>query len=168
MTFTLSALDPLQTYQDQKRFECGNPVIDKFVRNDIKTNVKKRLSVAHVLLDSAENNRFVGFYTLAQHQISLDALSALELGSMPRLLPCTRLVMLGVASTYQKQKLGLKLMKHALQITKEISKTGIGGVGLYLDADIAAVGFYQSLGFALLEDKRPQPSPMFLHLDSIP
>ena len=58
-------------------------------------------------------------------------------------------------------------MKHALTVTRSVAQQ-IGSFGLYLDADPLAVGFYQALGFALLEgDKSPVPSPMFLTLSAI-
>ena len=58
-------------------------------------------------------------------------------------------------------------MKQALAITKEASSL-MDCDGLYLDADPRAVGFYQKLGFALLEGgKSPEPSPMFITMRSI-
>lgn len=89
------------------------------------------------------------------------------LGSLPRRIPCARLIMLGVDLRYQGEILGSRLMKQALAITQAASAQ-LGCYGLYLDADPAAIGFYQKLGFALLEgDQSPAPSPMFITLQSI-
>jgi ribosomal protein S18 acetylase RimI-like enzyme len=75
--------------------------------------------------------------------------------------------MLGVDQNYKNQKLGSRLMKQALAITKE-SSSQMGCYGLYLDADPAAVGFYEKLGFVLLErNKSQEPSPMFITVQSI-
>jgi len=167
MTIELSLYDPTHTYTGQKQFDCGHAAINAFVRNSLKPQVRKSLSVAYVLTDSAQGGRFVGFYTIAQHMVDVSALSALQLGSLPHKIPCSRLVMLGIDSRYKGQQLGARLMKHALRLTQQVS-TQIGSFGLYLDADAQAVAFYQKLGFTLLEgDKTPQPSPMFLGLSGI-
>ena len=167
MKVELSLYDPAQTYTGQKQFDCGHAAINAFVHNSLKPQVKKNLSVAYVLTDTAQQNRFVGFYTIAQHMIDMSALSALQLGSLPRKIPCSRLVMLGVNSQYKGQQLGSKLMKHALLLAQQVAKQ-IGSFGMYLDADPQAVGFYQEIGFTLLVgDKTPEASPMFLPLSAI-
>lgn len=167
MTVELSLYDPTQTYPGQKQFDCGHAAINAFVRNSLKPQVKKNLSVAYVLTDTNHAHRLVGFYTIAQHMVDVSALSALQLGSLPHKIPCSRLVMLGIDTRYKGQQLGSRLMKHALRLTQRVSAQ-IGGFGLYLDADPLAVSFYQKLGFALLEgDKAPHPSPMFLGLSGM-
>ena len=167
MRVELSPYDPAVTYPGQKHFDCGHAVINAFLRNSLKPQVKKNLSVAYVLTDADRGDRFVGFYTVAQHLIDLSLLSALQLGSLPKKIPCTRLVMLGIDKEYQGQELGSRLMKHALLLTRSVAKQ-IGGFGLYLDADPRALAFYQKLGFALLQgDQSPEPSPMFIPVKAI-
>lgn len=167
MTIEISLYDPIASYAGQKQFDCDHAVINAFVRNSLKPQVKKHLSVAYVLTDTAQAGHFVGFYTIAQHMIDVSLLSSLQLGSLPSKIPCSRLVMLGVATSYKGQQLGSKLMKHALQLTQQVA-TQIGSFGMYLDADPQALDFYQTLGFTLLAgDKSPSPSPMFLPLSAI-
>jgi GNAT superfamily N-acetyltransferase len=167
MTVELSLYDPALVYAEQKQFDCGHAVINSFVHNSLKPQVKKSLSVAYVLTDVANDGRFVGFYTIAQHMIDVSALSAMQLGSLPRKIPCSRLGMLGVDERYKGQRLGSMLMKHALRLTQSVAKQ-IGGFGMYLDADPLAVAFYEQLGFKLLVgDKGPESSPMFLPLSAI-
>jgi GNAT superfamily N-acetyltransferase len=168
MTISIAPYDPECSYPGQKKFDSGHDAINSFAHNSLKQQVKKRLSVAYVLTDSERNNQFVGFYTIAQHTIDVSLLTALELGSLPRKIPCSRLIMLGVDRAYQGQRLGARLMKHALLLTKSVSKQ-IGSFGLYLDADPNAFGFYKALGFIALEGNQlPKPSPMFLPIAAIP
>ena len=165
--FELSLYNPAITYTRQKQFNCGHAAINAFAHNSLKPQVKRNLSVAYVVTDTADQDRFAGFYTIAQHMIDVSALSVLQLGSLPRKIPCSRLVMLGVDSQCKGQQLGSKLMKHALQLTQQVAKQ-IGSFGMYLDADRSAVGFYQKLGFTLLVgNKSPEPSPMFLPISAI-
>ena len=167
MSIEFSLFDPAVIYGGRKQFDCGHAVINKFVRDSLVQQVKKRLSVAYVLTDPDQQDRFVGFFTLAHHAIDASALSVLQRGSLPRQIPCARLIMLGVDQAYKNKQLGSRLMKQALVITKEAS-SHMGCYGLYLDADPAAIGFYQKLGLALLEgDKSPAPSPMFIAVGSI-
>lgn len=167
MTIQISVYDPVINYPEQKRFNCENETINAFVRSSLKAQVKKNLSVAYVLTDSESDDRFVGFYTIAQHMIDVSALSAIKLGSLPKKIPCSRLIMLGIDREYQGQRLGSKLMKHALELTRMVARQ-IGSYGLYLDAESTAIDFYKKLGFQLLSDDRhPNPSPMFLPIGSI-
>lgn len=167
MSIEFSLFDPAKTYGGRKQFDCGHTVINKFVHDSLVSQVKRQLSVAYVLTDSDQNDRFVGFFTIAHHAIDASSLSAQQIGSLPRRIPCARLIMLGVDQNYKNQKLGSRLMKQALAITKE-SSSQIGCYGLYLDADPAAIGFYEKLGFVLLErNKSPEPSPMFITVRSI-
>lgn len=167
MRIEFSLFDPAVTYAGRKQFDCGHALINKFVRDSLVQQVKKRLSVAYVLTDPGQQDRFVGFFTLAHHAIDASALSMLQLGSLPRQIPCARLIMLGVDQAYKNMQLGSRLMKQALVLTQTAS-SHMGCYGLYLDADPAAIGFYQKLGLALLEgDKTPLPSPMFIAVASI-
>ena len=83
MTIEFSKYDPGLTYTGQKRFDCGNPVINKFVHDSLKSQVKKGVSVAYVLTDLTQAGLFVGFFTIGQHSIGLSSLAALSLGSLP-------------------------------------------------------------------------------------
>jgi GNAT superfamily N-acetyltransferase len=168
MTVRLSLFDPTLTYPGQKRFDCGNETINKFARDSLKAQVRKRLSAAYVLTDTAQAGRFAGFFTIAQHSIDMSLLSPLQLGSLPRNIPCSRLIMLGVDLHYKKRGLGLQLMREAFRVSKTIAKA-IGSYGIYLDAEAGAVSFYQKFGFMLLQgDSSPAESPMFLPMTAIP
>lgn len=168
MSLVLSKYDSDINYQGQKQFDCGHKAINDFVHKSLKGQVKKGLSVAYVLTDPAQNDLFAGFYTIAQHTISLSLLSSMQLNGLPKTIPCTRLTMLGVALTYSRQSMGARLMRDALLLTKATA-SNVGSFGMYLDADPGAFGFYEKLGFVALEgNKAPQSSPMFLPVSSIP
>ena len=167
MSVQFSRLDPDKLYAERKQFDCEHAVINKFVHDSLIPQVKKNLSVAYVLTDPENDHKLAGFFTVASHAIDAPLLSVLQLGSLPRRIPCVRLIMLGIDKNYKGRDLGRRLMKQALKITKE-SSSQIGCFGMYLDADAGAVGFYSKLGFALLEgDKSPQTSPMFVAAKSI-
>lgn len=170
MSFVIARFDPAVKYAGFNQFDCQLHPVNKFVKDSLKKQVKQGLSVAYVLLEEGENgspDRFVGFYTIASHAIALSALSVMQLGSLPKMIPCIRLIMLGIHSGDAKKGYGSQLMNHAFDVVKTHAQ-GIGCYGLYLDADVGAVAFYRKLGFVLLEgDKSPNSSPMFIALAAI-
>ena len=132
----------------------------------LKQQVKKNTSVAYVLTDPCANDRFIGFFTLVVSCIDKSALAPFA-SSLPRQVPCVRLVMLGVDKACKRKNLGLRLLKHALIKTRESALT-LGCRGLYLDADPGAVAFYRKYGFIALDKPLNvgDSTPMFLFLES--
>lgn len=159
--------DPGKTYTKQKRFDCENKTINKFVASSLKKQVRQSLSQCFVLLDTNNDDRFIGFYTLSSFAVEAKELEALSGGSFPSRIPCSRLIMLGVDKEYKKQGLGRLLMKSVIQKTI-LAADQIGIYGLFLDADMDAYTFYLALGFVPLKQKIDSaPTPMFLHIDTI-
>ncbi|MHA2812280.1 GNAT family N-acetyltransferase [Vibrio campbellii] len=152
-----------------KTFDCGNEVINGFVKRNLKSKGKATTSVVTVLLDEGNDNALVGFYTASTHKLERDAVSATGLFSKaPRDVPVVRLEMLGVDKAYQKQGYGEELVGLAMEKTAVVAKA-IGCYGLYLDADKAALDFYTKLGFVVLGEPcaRFGSYPMFLHINAI-
>ncbi|MEH6552477.1 MAG: GNAT family N-acetyltransferase [Pseudomonadales bacterium] len=165
-SFVLEDYAPDKTYREQKKFDCGNEIINKFVASGLKKQVRENLSKCFVLLDIDNSDKFVGFYTLTSFAIDAPLLSSMSKGRLPKKVPCVRMVMLGVDKTYQKQQLGLRLLVNAIDRTITASQH-IGVLGLYLDADPPAVDFYLAHGFKTLKDRQdPDPTPMFLHIET--
>lgn len=164
--FVLEDYVPDKTYFEQKKFDCGNTIINKFVATGLKKQVREHLSKCFVLLDTDNADKFVGFYTLTSFAIDAPLLATMSKGRLPNKVPCTRMVMLGVDKAYQKQQLGLKLLLNAIDRTLFASQH-IGVLGLYLDADPLAVDFYLAHGFQALKDRQDLDStPMFLHIET--
>lgn len=167
MTVGIDKFDINQKYSGLKNFNCGHAGIDKFAKDNLAKQVKQGVCVAYIILDKSNQDCVAGFVTLASHNLEFSRLGALQLGSMPKIIPCTRIVMLGVTQNYKGKQYGSQLMKKALRVAKETSQH-VGSFGVYLDADANALQFYKKLGFQMLEgDLSPQPSPMFLKMSDI-
>ena len=163
----LELYDPDNTYTNQKRFDCENKTINKFVAGSLKKQVRQSLSQCFVLLDTNNDDRFIGFYTLSAFAIEADMLEALSNSSLPSHIPCSRLIMLGVDEEYKKRGLGKLLMQSVIHKTISAAEQ-MGIYGLYLDADEGAYTFYEKLGFIALQDKvDSKPTPMFIHIDTL-
>ena len=165
-SFILEGYNPAKTYFQQKKFDCGNEIINRFVASGLKKQVRDNLSKCFVLLDQHNSDKFVGFYTLTSFAIDAPLLEPLSKGRLPNKVPCTRMIMLGVDNAYQKRNLGSQLLGNAIDRTISASQH-IGVLGLYLDADPPAVDFYLAHGFVALKDRHDTKStPMFLHIET--
>lgn len=166
--FILETFDPTKTYYRQKKFDCGNKIINKFVQSSLKKQVTQHFSKAFVLLDTQDNDRFCAFYTLASFKLQALELEKLSKGSLPRDITCVRLIMLAVDLSFQG--IGKKMMSDVLHRVHRASKD-IGIYGLYLDADPNAIDFYLNLGFVRLDDADENQSngiaKMFLSIETI-
>lgn len=159
----LVTFDTTITYKGIKTFDCGNTMINTFVRRSLKKRVKKHLSQAYVLLN--EKEEFVGFYTLDTFSISREIFELSDKpGGLPPMVPVIKLGMIGVDISLQKQGAGRRLLRDALLKAVEISKIA-GCAGVYLLAEAEAVAFYEKLDFVPLN--HATPLPMFLHIEKI-
>lgn len=161
--------DGEKTLKGIKSFNCGNKVINKFAKDNLKAKGRSATSAVTVLLDALDENRLVGFYTASAHLLVRDNYPVTGLfGKSPKNVPVIKLDMLGVELSYQKQGFGEELVALAMERTAVLAKV-ISCYGLYLDADKDAVNFYKKLGFIALDgpDSVYGTTPMFLHLNAI-
>ena len=159
----LVAFDPSVSYKGLKTFDCGNEMINAFVRRSLKKRVKRNFSQAYLLLDEKET--LVGFYTLDTFAIARELfVESNKPAGTPPMLPVIKLSMLGVSKDLQHQGIGQRLLKDAIHKVHIIAKI-VGCAGLYLFAEEDAVGFYERLGFMKL--KEAVPVPMFLDIGVI-
>gem|GEM_PF-260144 len=159
----LSVYDPAISYRDQRKFDCGNVMINRYVQKNLRKRVKNHSVQGYVL--SNDKNDFVGFYTLEAFTITKEIFQLSPSPSAtPPLIPVIKLGMLGINKNYQKMGLGRKLLKNSIKKTAKIS-TMAGCKGLFLWAEVEALEFYSRLGFLPLQNITP--TPMFLDIDTI-
>lgn len=152
-----------------KTFDCGLDIINRFVRNNLRDKGKADTAAVTVLLDSENDNKLVGFFTISAHSINRDDFSSADLlGRTPKVVSAVKLEMLGVDKAYKGLGLGRELISLAIQKTVHISQS-IGCHGMFLTADKDAVAFYENLGFVALDEPCEQygNTPMFLSLQNM-
>ncbi len=147
-----------------KQFDCGNEILNKFLKTSLKKNVEKGYEQAFVLVD--DEKKVVGFLTLHPFMIGKASLQQTGLTGMPQMVSAIRLKMLAVDLSLQGQGIGKQLMKAAFHVTAR-ALTGVGGIGLYVDADSSAVEFYQRLSFIELPGGSGHSTPMLLAKDTL-
>lgn len=155
-----------EKYSFPKDFDCGLPVINKY----FSTNLRRALRSENIKgIGVVVGDELVGYCTLTVGEIDKDkAMPGLDSASnVTKQVPVVRLVMLGVDRKFQKCRLGMALMQHALMEAARVNLQ-MPIKGLYLDAAPGAVDFYTQLGFKALEgpDAR-QSTPMLLGISVI-
>jgi len=155
------------TYPGQKKFNCGNEVINKFARESLKKSVRDGNCAAKALIDK-NTGELLGFCTFSAYSLVKQKLEGVVSGSMPGEVGVVRLVMLGVATKEQKKGYGQDLLLEFFEQVKVIHGA-LPIKGVYLDAAPDAVNFYARLGF--VELKEPPNAfgakPMFLAIQHI-
>lgn len=155
------------TYPGVKHFDCGNAVINSFVRNSLKKSVKDGNCAAKALIDE-NTGELIGVCSFTAYSLDKSKLAGAIGGSLPNDVGVVRLNMLGVATKEQKKGYGQDLLCEFFEHVKLIHQA-LPVKGVYLDADPAAVNFYARLGF--VELKEPPNAfgavPMFLAIQHI-
>lgn len=155
------------TYPGTKHFNCGNAVINAFVRNSLKKSVKDGNCAAKVLIDK-KTGELAGICSFTAYSLARSKLAGTLGGLLPNEVGVVRLIMLGVATKEQKKGYGQDLLCAFFEHIKLINQA-LPVKGVYLDADPDVVSFYARLGFIAL--KEPPNAfgavPMFLAIQHI-
>lgn len=151
-------LETLTKSHPRKGFHCGQDAVNDWLKAKSLQNQEKRLSITKVLLDEAGS--IAGFYSLATGLVDFSDLPSETTKKLPkRQLPVAVLAWLGVASSYQGQGLGQKLLAQALYDCYQASKT-FAFIAVILDSiDDASKSFYERYNFAPLPGR---PYRLFL------
>lgn len=167
MSVEIRALD---RSDDRQRFRSGDAALDLyFHRYATQNQFRHHLGVTYVAI---EERRILGFVT-----VSPGALDAEDLPSgrkmPPYPVPILRVARLAVDESAHGRGLGAALLRFAIELAERMMAE-VGCVGLVVDAKRNAVSFYRRYGFVELEviegatGVRPEPTPMFLALGSVP
>ena len=136
--------------QDRSAFASGSDVLDRYLQQQAKQDMRRRVASCFVAVDAA--GEIAGFYTIAASSLVLDLLPAEQAKRLPRYptVPAVMLGRLAVAQAHQGKRLGGALVADALL---RASRAEVMAYAMIVDAkDDAAVRFYQHLGFARLDD----------------
>jgi GNAT superfamily N-acetyltransferase len=161
---------PLQPADDRKSFRSGDGALDLYFHLYAGQNqFRHHIGVSYV---AVEGKRILGFVTVSP--ASLDA-GDLPSGrkAPPYPVPILRVARLAVHETARGLGLGKALLRFAVELAERLANE-FGCVGLVVDAKAGAEEFYRRYGFVPLDavegalPRRPEPTPMFLALGSVP
>lgn len=147
--------------RDRKGFACGVEELDRYYREQLGQDVRRRIASAFVLVEIA-SGRVAAYYTLSACHVLFADLPETRRRKLPRYptVPAVRLGRLAVDINYQQRGLGSVLLANA--VSRAVASE-IAAHLMVVDAlDERAVGFYRRHGF---ERDPEDPLRCFASLD---
>jgi GNAT superfamily N-acetyltransferase len=145
----LFRIESLAAHHDRSRFSCGSDMLDRYFREQVSQDVKRRIATCFVAV-SVTAQELAGYYTLAAAGVALSDLPPEIVRKLPRypVVPAVLLGRLAVERQYQGQGLGGVLLADELTRTAQAE---VGVFAMLVDAkDETAQRFYEHYGFTLL------------------
>lgn len=143
----VTALSPPELLSDRHNisaFECGEPALDDCLRRRARANQISGASRTYVL---AENDRVVGYYSIAAGAIAVSEAPGRVRRNMPDPIPMAVLGRLAIDRTSQRRGLGRLMLRDAALRTAQAAQV-IGVRGILVHAlSPAAKRFYEICGF---------------------
>lgn len=161
---------PLERTDDRQAFRSGDEALDVYFHRYAGQNqFRHHIGASYV---AVEGGRILGFVTVSPG--SLDAGDLPSGRKMPPYpVPILRVARLAVDQSARGLGLGRALLRFSIELAERMAAE-LGCVGLVVDAKQGAEAFYRRFGFEPLEvvegasSQRPEPTPMFLALGSVP
>jgi len=159
------SLSILNKSHDRKEFNCGNKLLDNYIKHQVSQDVKKKLCVCFVLSD--EINIVKGYYTLSNSSIPQGDIPSKFKNKIPRSyvnIPVTLLGRLAIDKSIFRKGHGEYLLMDALRESYKVSKNVMGSIAVVVDTiDDEAIFFYEKYDFIVL----PNSGKMFLSMNVI-
>lgn len=141
--FPVEVLGP---HHDRKTFSCGVPALDRYFREQVTQDVRRRATACYVAVETA-TGKIAGYYTLAASGVPLAEMPEALAKRLPRYpsVPVARLGRLAVGSVYRGRQLGAMLLWDAAM---RATRSELVVFALAVDAkDDQAEAFYRHHGF---------------------
>lgn len=152
------AIEALTKAHQRKTFSCGNERIDRYFRETVTQDIKRRYASCFVAPD-LETGQIAGFYTLSSSNVPLTAVPEPLAKRLPRYptVPAVLIGWLGRDQSYAGLGLGEALLFDAI---RTVAEAPIGAHAIFADAiDGNAAAFYAAFGFTPLSDR---PNTLYL------
>lgn len=138
----------LTAEDDADGFDCGLPVVNDWLRNQLRNAGKQHTAVAYATFcDGAP----AGFYTLSAYSIGHAEANGWLRRNSPDPIPAILLGMLGVSMRYQTMHVGAQLLRDAAMRAMGAAEI-VGAKALLVEpASDRATRFYEHYGFRHIE-----------------
>jgi GNAT superfamily N-acetyltransferase len=151
---------------DRAAFSCGNPSLDRYLKEQAGQDVRRRCASPFVLVPASGSPTILGYYTLSSYGVDVGELPVEVAKKLPRypLIPATLLGRLAVDQRHHGRGIGEFLLLDALHRAHGHA-VDVAAAAVIVEAiDPAAARFYQRFGF------NPLPSTtsrLFLPMQTI-
>ncbi len=147
-------IELLDKKHNRNDFDCGNELLNNYLKNQAGQDIKRKLSACFVLSEN-DTNIIKGYYTLSNNSIPLSNFQEEIQKKLPKSyssIPTTLLGRLAIDKNFQGKGIGKILLIDALKRSYEISKE-IDSFAVIVDPiDEEAEKFYQKYDFIKLPD----------------
>lgn len=162
MSVQLSALEPLSSEHRINEFECGEPVLDEWLRRRALSNQLSGGSRTFVVVD--QDKRVCGYYAMAAGAIAHQMATSSVRRNMPDPVPVMVLARLAVDKRAQGMYLGAALLQDAVNRAVAVShNAGVRALLVHALHD-RAKQFYEHYGFQI---SPAHPMTLMLRLSSV-
>ena len=139
-----SAPEKLQPEHDLSKFDCGEPVLNDWLRRRALQNQQNGASSTYVVLDK---QRVAGYYSLAAGSVARETAPGRVRRNAPDPVPLVVLGRLAIDQDYQGQGLGRALVRDAiLRILQAADIIGVRAILVHALSENAK-RFYEECGF---------------------
>lgn len=145
-------IERLDRTHARERFECGQPSLDRFIKELVSQYEKRNLGRTYVAV-RGDDRRVLGYYTLSSGALAFQSLPAQAAKKLPKHpVPVVLLARLAVDRSEQGKRLGERLLVDAL-VRAVVLSGSVGVHAVVVDAiDERARAFYEKYGFMPLLD----------------
>lgn len=145
---------------DRAGFDCGEPLLNDFLRRYAVQQSGKGVASTFVVVDDVQPAKILGFYSLSAAQLDVSQIGHAERAKLPRYpVPCFRMGRLARSLEAHGTGMGEILMGLAVDRCLK-AKVHVGAYALLVDAKHAqAKAFYERYGFTACAD-----APLTLYL----
>jgi GNAT superfamily N-acetyltransferase len=143
------AIELLRGDHNRADFSCGNPSLDRYLKEQTGQDLRRGCATPFVLLSARGDAKVLGYYTLSSYGIDVGELPAEVSKKLPRypLVPATLLGRLAVDRSFHGQGIGEFLLMDALHRAR-VQSAEIAAAAIVVDAsDTGAIKFYRHFGF---------------------
>lgn len=155
--------EPLNPDHNRSGFSCGIDQLDSYIQKISKQDMKRFLTVVHVLTEE-NTSKVIGYYTLSGLHIPRAMLPEDIIKKLPKGysdLPATLLGRLAIDLKHQGQGLGEALLLDALKRTYDLTQSSIGSMAVAVDPyDAKSKRFYDQYEFIEIPDRDRMFLPM--------
>ncbi|HDS4948371.1 GNAT family N-acetyltransferase [Klebsiella quasipneumoniae] len=163
--FVIETFQKGKSYKGLKTFDCGDKVINDYVKSNLKRDGERDNKKIFVLLDPNCEEQLVGFVSAHLHLTGKDELPGEAFPySLPKAVPVVKISMIAVTNEYQKDGWGTQLLGMALDHALDIASIANDIKGVALDAKEDVVKFYERHRFTLVEATPDENGTCFMFL----
>jgi GNAT superfamily N-acetyltransferase len=144
---------PIKKHHDRQAFDCGNEVLNEFLRRYARKSHELGGSKTFLAIDDADDKTILGFYSLSPASMSYARTPEIIRRGLPRHdVPGFRLARLAVENKFQGRGIGGQLLLAAGRRCL-LAAAEVGGVVLVIDAkDERVAKWYAGYGAVPLLD----------------